>query len=278
MKHTTYFLEDDKKRKIFYQQWLPDTQPKAMIAIVHGLGEHTGRYADFANYFTSNGFGILGIDTYGHGKTEGKKGHADSMEAYMTQIATLIEETKKMSQGKPIFLYGHSMGGNLVLNYLFRYKSDIQGLIASAPAVKPGFTPPAIKVLIGRIGKVIAPSFTQPNGLDLEGLSHDPAIKAAYVADPLVHNQLSGVVGIGILDWGQWLLKNAKKSSIPVLFIHGSDDKITCFESSKQLASQLEGDVTFKAFEGMKHEMHNEINKKDALDYLAKWVSKYLET
>ena len=272
MNNSNFYQEDHKNRKIFFQQWLPNIPVKGVIALVHGLGEHSGRYGRMAEFYTSKGLAVIAIDLYGHGLTEGKKGHVDSMEAFMEQLSVLTEKTKVLASGKPVFLYGHSMGGNLVLNYLFRNKPDIQGVIASAPAVKPGFEPPKIKILIGKIGRAIAPSFTQPNGLELAALSRDVAVVAAYIADPLVHNQLSGVLGLGILEWGEWLLKNPKNASIPVLFMHGTADRLTNFEASKQLASQLSGDVTFNACEGMYHEIHNESDKQVVFDFTHNWI------
>lgn len=276
MIHKSFFETDNKQRKIFFQQWLPETETKGIIALVHGLGEHSGRYAHVAGFFTAQGIGIIAVDTYGHGQTTGKKGHADSMEAYMQQISHLLELAKQTVPDKPVFLYGHSMGGALVLNYLFRYKPVINGVIATAPAVRPGFELPKPLLIIGRIARAIFPSFTQANSLDLENLSHDREVIEQYKADPLVHNQVSGMVGISLIEWGEWLLQNARQSPAPLLLMHGTADKLTSYEASKLLASQLTGDVTFKSYGGLFHEIHNEFEKQDIFNEMLVWIKKHL--
>lgn len=276
MIHESFFETDTKQRKIFFQKWLPEQAPLGIIALVHGLGEHSSRYAHVADFFTSQGFAIIAVDTYGHGQTTGKRGHADSMEAYMDQITRLLALARETAPNKPVFLYGHSMGGALVLNYLFRYKPDIDGLIASAPAVRPGFELPKPLWIIGKIARAIAPSFTQANSLDLENLSHDRTVIDKYIADPLVHNQVSGMVGITLIEWGEWLLQNAKHTPVPLLIMHGSEDKLTSYEASKLLAAQLSGDVTFKSYEKLYHEIHNEYEKRDVLNDMLNWIKKHV--
>jgi alpha-beta hydrolase superfamily lysophospholipase len=276
MIHESFFETDTKQRKIFFQKWLPEQEAKGIIALVHGLGEHSGRYNHVAGFFTSQDLAMVAVDTYGHGQTTGKRGHADSMEAYMEQISRLLELAKQTVPDKPVFLYGHSMGGALVLSYLFRYKPAINGVIATAPAVRPGFELPKPLVIIGKIARAIAPSFTQANSLDLENLSHDRAVIEKYKADPLVHNQVSGMVGISLIEWGEWLLHHAKHTPVPLLIMHGTEDKLTSYEASKQLASQLSGDVTFKSYQGLYHEIHNEFEKENVFNDMLTWIKKHL--
>lgn len=276
MIHESFIETDNKQRKIFYQKWLPENKAVGIIALVHGLGEHSGRYEHVAEFFTAQGFGVIAVDTYGHGQTTGKRGHADSMEAYMEQITHLLELARQTIPDKPVFLYGHSMGGALVLNYVFRYKPVINGLIATAPAVRPGFKPPALLLIIGKIARAIAPSFTQANSLDLENLSHDREVIEKYKADPLVHNQVSGMVGISLIEWGEWLLKNAKHTTIPILLMHGTQDNLTSYEATKLLADQLSGDVSFKSYENLYHEIHNEFEKQIVFDDMLGWIKKHM--
>ncbi|PLK45632.1 alpha/beta hydrolase [Emticicia sp. TH156] len=272
MIHKSFFETDPKRRKVFFQQWLPEQQADGIIALVHGLGEHSGRYEHVAEFFTAHNYGVIAVDTYGHGQTTGKRGHAESMEAYMQQIERLLTLAAQAVPQKPVFLYGHSMGGTLVLNYLFRYHPSIAGVIATSPAVRPGFAPPKFLLAIGRLARMVAPSFTQSNSLDLNYLSHDPGVMAAYKADPLVHNQVSGVVGLGLIEWGEWLLGNAGTTPAPLLLIHGTEDRLTSFSATKELASKLSGDVTFKRYDKLYHELHNEFEKYDILNDLFNWI------
>jgi alpha-beta hydrolase superfamily lysophospholipase len=272
MNNTNFFLEAFDGRKMFFNQWVAGEDAIGNIALVHGLGEHSGRYEYFAQFFVKNKYNVVAIDIFGHGKTEGKKGHTPKMEDYLWQIDFLLKTTKSFAPNLPTFLYGHSMGGCLVLNYLYKNKPQIAGLIASAPAIKPGFPIPKIKLLLGKFGRKFIPGFTQPNGLELSNLSHDKAIIDAYIKDPLVHNLVSGVVGIGIIEWGEWLTQEPKSSSVPVLVMHGDQDILTNYEASQEFCKT--NSVTFKGWPNLFHEIHNEFEKDKVLDFALNWMNK----
>jgi alpha-beta hydrolase superfamily lysophospholipase len=272
MKHLTFYQEAFDGRKMFFNQWLADGEPVANIALVHGLGEHAGRYHHFAEFFTSRNFNVLAVDTFGHGQTEGTIGHTPKMEYYLWQIDDLLKTAKDFAPDLPTFLYGHSMGGCLVLNYLYKNKPNLSGVIASAPALKPGFPIPQLKLLLGKFGRKFMPAFTQPNGLEVNNLSHDKAIIDAYLADPLVHNLVSGVVGIGIIEWGEWLLDGLKSSSVPLVLMHGEEDILTNFEASKIFCEK--NNVLFKGWPKLYHEIHNEFEKEQVLEYALDWMKK----
>ena len=273
MKHLTFYQEAFDGRKMFFNQWLADGEPVANIALVHGLGEHSGRYENFARFFTANNINVLAVDTFGHGQTEGKKGHTPQMEDYLWQINYLVNTTKNFAPNVPTFLYGHSMGACLVLNYLYKNQPYIAGVIASAPAIKPGFDIPKLKLLLGKFGRKFMPAFTQANGLELNNLSHDKAIIDAYINDPLVHNMVSGVVGIGIIEWGEWLMEGVKTSPIPLLVIHGEEDILTNFQASKSFCEK--NDIAFKSWPKLYHEIHNEFEKEQVLGYALDWMKRH---
>ncbi len=272
MKHESFYEPAFDGRKVFFNHWSADDAGKATIALVHGMGEHSGRYAHFAEFFTAHGVNVVALDTFGFGKTEGKKGHTHKMNDYLLQIDQLIAKAKNLHPNQPIFLYGHSMGGGLVLNYVCRKSADIQGVIASAPSIKPAFKVPKIKIWIGKIARVIFPSLTQPNGLNVNHLSVDKAVIDAYIADPLVHDTISGEVGITLLEWGDWLIENGKTINIPLLVMHGTEDKITSCEASENWTNAVEGKKTFKAWQGMYHEIHNEPEQRSVFEFTLGWI------
>lgn len=271
MNNTNFFLEAFDGRKMFFNQWVAGEDAIGNIALVHGLGEHSGRYEYFAQFFVKNKYNVVAIDIFGHGKTEGKKGHTPKMEDYLWQIDFLLKTTKSFAPNLPTFLYGHSMGGCLVLNYLFKNKPQIAGVIASAPAIKPGFPIPKVKLLLGKFGRKFMPGLTQPNGLELSNLSHDQAIIDAYVKDPLVHNLVSGVLGIGIIEWGEWLTNGPKSSNVPVLVMHGQKDILTNYEASKQFCES--NHIEFKSWPNLFHEIHNEVGKDQVLNFAINWLN-----
>lgn len=251
---------------------------KAVIVLVHGLGEYAGRYAEFARYFSKHGFATIGYDRRGHGRSAGKRGHATSYEALQEEINYLLGHTKSMYPTVPIFFYGHSMGGNLVLYNVLQYRPDITGVIATAPWIELTERPPFLKILLGRLAAKIAPAFSLPNGLDPRHLSRDTKVVEAYINDPLVHDQISASTGTSMIDSGKWLGSFAGSTDIPMLLMHGSDDHLTSPQATQAFAGKVKGDITFVAWEDGYHELHHEPNKGDVLETARTWMEAHLDT
>jgi acylglycerol lipase len=275
MIQNSFFKEAFDGRKMFVKTWQSEKTQMANVIIIHGLGEHIGRYEHMANYYTNAGLNVIAIDTFGHGKTEGTRGHTSNMNDYLWQIDKIIMIANELFPNLKTFLYGHSMGGLLVLNYLFKNKPNVAGVIATAPAIKPGTEVSRFKLFLGKFGRKFMPALTQPNGLDLKYLCYDKEVIANYVADPLVHNKISAEVGMGLLEWGDWLELNATETKIPLLIMHGADDKITDFKASENFANMLKGKVIFKKWDNMVHEIHNEKGKKDVYQFAIDWILKH---
>lgn len=256
------------------QKWV-QANAKAVLCIVHGHGEHIARYDHVAKSLNESGVSCLGHDLYGHGKTDFKKGHWPSYEAVLDSIAVLIEEAKSMAKGKPVFLYGHSMGGNLALNFVLRRKPDIKGLILSAPWLRLAFTPSSTDLFLAKMMLNIYPSFTQGTKLDATAISRDQQEVDKYTSDPLVHDLVSPVMFTSTHQAGLWALEHAGELALPVLHMHGDADRLTSFDASKEFAANAGGgEFTFKAFEGYFHEMHNESpeNRKPVLKLMSDWI------
>jgi alpha-beta hydrolase superfamily lysophospholipase len=240
---------------------------------VHGLGEHSGRYGHVAEAFGKQGYATLAFDQRGHGKTPGRRGYAPSYDAFLDDIARLIEEAAKRYPDLPRFLYGHSLGGNFVINFALRRKPGLNGAIATSPALKPGFDPPSLKVALGKIMALVWPTFTMPNGLDLQGLSRDPNVIQDYTSDPLVHDRISARLGTDILKTGRWALEQAAGFPLPLLLMHGSADRLTSAQASCEFAKMAGERCTLKIWEGFYHELHNEPEKEEVLVFLIDWMN-----
>lgn len=272
MQHKTYFLDAFDGRKMFFNQWEGENAPKTNIVLIHGMGEHSGRYRNFAKFFTENGINVYAVDLFGHGKTDGKRGHTPKMDDYLWQVGFIINMIKQLKA--PVILYGHSMGGGIVLNYLFKKNPEINGVIASAPAIKPAFEVPKWKLALGNIGKLIAPALTQTNGLNVDGVSRDKTVVDHYRADPLNHDIISAEVGMGVLEWGNWLLEtDLKNPSASLLLMHGDADLLTSYSASKQFIEKFQaGDISFKTWPGLYHELHNEPEKEHVFKFIFNWI------
>lgn len=260
---------------IFAKIWKPENDPQAVICLVHGMGEHCSRYQHLADYYTKKGYAIIANDHRGHGKSDGKRGHCPTYSVFMDEISRLLEEAESRFPGKPVFLYGHSLGGNLVLNFLLKHKPKIQGVVVTSPWIRLAFAPPAFMIMLGKVARKIAPSFSQSSKLDTKHLSHDKQVIDKYINDPLIHDKISSEMGMAVMDAGEWLLSKPTTVDIPLLIMHGTGDQITSADATTEFSKLVTGDVTLKLWEGMYHETHNEVDHLQVFDFTTQWLGKY---
>ena len=244
-----------------------------MIALVHGLGEHAGRYGHVAAALTAAGYAVLAFDQRGHGRSAGKRGVIPRYDALMDDLDLLLAQARQRFPGKRIILYGHSLGGNEVLNYALRRKPDVAGVVATSPGLRTTTPPPAAQLAVGKLMNRLWPAFTMPNGLERAALSRDPAVIRAYEADPLVHDRLSAALGIGLLEAGEWALAHAAEFPTPLLLVHGDADRITSPAASAEFAARAPAS-TLKLWPGLYHETHNEPEQGEVLAYTIGWLGK----
>ncbi|MBS1595458.1 MAG: lysophospholipase [Bacteroidetes bacterium] len=257
MNHFEWNWTQDGTR--FYAQGWSPVNTKAVICLVHGFAEYSGRYAHVAERLGREGYAVLAFDQYGHGHTEGPRGFSPSLDASLDSIKIILDEAETRFPGVPKFLYGHSMGGNMVLNYLLRRKPKIAGAIATAPWLKLGFDPPAIKLLLARIMRVIYPKWPEKADLDASAISRDKAEVRKYETDPLIHNTARAGTFFDTYNAGKWALEHASEVNVPLLLLHGTEDKLIAFAGSEQFAANGPKDlITFKPYQGFYHELHNE--------------------
>lgn len=273
MEHYEYSWMSADGLRMYGQAWDPGSDPRAVVCLVHGLGEHSGRYAYVGNKFAEAGYALLAYDIRGHGKSEGLRGHSPSYDHLMDDIAHLLKEAGERYPRKPRFLYGHSLGGNLVLNYALRRQPQLAGVISTGPWLDLAVSPPRWKTTMGKMLCNPMPTLALANGLDLSALSRDPAIVAAYENDPLVHDRISTRIGVDLLDSAQYALQHARDMHIPLLLMHGGADRITSAPASQKFSSQVTGDCTFKAWDGCFHEIHNEPEKDHVIQCMIDWLN-----
>ncbi len=253
--------------------WKPD-DPEAVICLIHGFGEHIGRYEHVAQFLNENRIALVGMDIRGHGHSEGLKGHAPSMSMLMSDIEELLKLARRSYNDLPMFLFGHSMGGNLVLNFGIRKKTrELAGIIASSPWIRLAFSPPAWKLKAGAFFSKVMPKYREKNGLHPDHLSKDKAVGEAYLADPLVNFKISAGLFKLISDGGEYIMNNHRSLEIPTLVYHGSADQIISYDTNKNLFEN--SDVAdWQGWDGVRHEPHNDIEKPEVMDFLAKWIIK----
>lgn len=269
-----YEWKTKEGEKIYSQKWLTDSPAKAVIVLVHGLGEHIGRYNHVANFLNKNQISVYGFDHRGHGKSSGKRGHIGSNQYFISDIDTMIDVAKKENPGLPVFLYGHSLGGNMVLYYSLFKKPSIQGVISTSPGIGTGEPVPPAKLMAAKILKTLLPAMTMDNGLDVNNLSHNPQVIKDYQEDPLVHPLISAKLAMLMFSNGDWIIENASKFNLPLLLLQGEKDHIVSLDKTKQFAEKVpKSIITFKIFPNLYHEMHNEYEQEQVLNFILDWIN-----
>ncbi|HZW83317.1 MAG TPA: alpha/beta hydrolase [Candidatus Deferrimicrobium sp.] len=264
--------------ELLYRTWEPEgKQIRAVICLVHGLGEHCARYGHVAETFTREGFALSAFDHRGHGKSNGKRGDASSYQDFMEDIEVALDRITKVYPGLPVFLYGHSLGGNLVLNYVLRHRPSLAGVVVTGPWLKLGSEPPKYLLKLAGVMNRIWPSMTISNGLDTKKLTRNSEVCNSYTADPLVHSKISVRMFFALRQAGEWALENAAIFSLPLLLMHGENDPITSPKASQEFAGKVKEDCTFKLWPGAYHEVHNETNWEEVVQYMVAWIKKTIE-
>lgn len=253
------------------QIWAAKT-PKAVMSLVHGFGEHSGRYADMASYLNSKNISVVTLDLRGHGKSGGRRGFCPDYSQLLGDVDALLAKSRETYSALPHILYGHSMGGGMVLNHQLKSGgAGISAVIASAPFIQPAdsISKPQ-RTIVKLLGK-IAPKMSLGNKIDGSKISRLPAEQEAYLSDPLNHGNLGVGLAIGMVESGEWILENAQNWTKPLLIVHAREDQLTLFSASEAFAAKAPN-CTFIPYEDCEHEIHNDCHRahvyKAASDFI----------
>jgi alpha-beta hydrolase superfamily lysophospholipase len=249
--------------------WCGDTPPKFLVAIVHGMGEHAQRYAHVAEFFVNRGATVHAIDQRGHGRTGGPLPHFDVLVEDIGQLENYLHDSYP---DMPVFLYGQSLGGSIVANYSLRTKNRLAGVISMSPLFRTTFPPPAWKLTVAKALGKWWPNLTLSTAIKPKELSRDPQAVEAYINDTMVHQRVSAVLGLSMLQAGQWAVDHAGELKTPMLLMHGTEDRITCHEASQEFASRSNQNCTWVSWQGLYHDMHCEPENEKVFDRIEKFI------
>ena len=260
------------------QDWpLPEGAPqRGTVLLVHGLGEHVGRYDALARRLNGWGFAVRGYDQYGHGESAGPRGGLTTDLRLLADLTDLVDATRaRMAHGQPLVLLGHSMGGLVAARFVAMALRPVDALVLSSPALDPGLN--AVQKLLLATLPRIAPDLRVGNGLDARYLSHDSAVVAAYQADPLCHDRVCARLARFIADNGAAVIAHAARWSVPTLLIWAGSDKLVNPAGSRAFADAApKGVVQSHCFEPLYHEIFNESPElaEPVFDRLHQWLQK----
>jgi len=274
MTHETFTL-NAHDTDLFGQIWQPDNV-KSVVILIHGMGEHSSRYEDLViPKLVENHYAIVAYDNFGHGRTKGKRGHCPSYDALMHGIRSAIDFAESKFPKVPQFLYGHSMGGNLVINYALIEHPELKGIIATSPFLRLAFQPPKWKMTMGKMMLRIWPSMTLPSELEVKAISRIPEEVLKYQEDTLVHDKVSPMFTLPIMQAGEWAIKNPDKLNIPMMVLHGTGDRIIDHKASEEFANGSDM-ISLELFENGYHELHHDLCRVELIQSVIKWLDSHI--
>ncbi|WNB17282.1 alpha/beta hydrolase [Marivirga arenosa] len=260
--------------KLETQEYFHSENPDSIILIIHGHGEHAGRFSKVANYFNEKNIAVCALTLRGHGNSEGKKGHAPSLDQLLTDVEYFIRSVRVRFLEADLYLYGHSMGGNIVLNYMVNDQSDeLTAGIVTSPWIKLAFEPPKWKVNLGNWVADIIPALIQSTELDANDISSIEEEVKKYQNDPLIHSKISAKLFSSISKGGEYLIHNTGKFKHPIFMAHGQKDNIISHDATESLSKDNKL-FSFKSYPESKHEIHHDVDFKNLMQDVLEWMQK----
>jgi alpha-beta hydrolase superfamily lysophospholipase len=266
-----------KGLNLYYQYWLPEGKPKAVLLVAHGLAEHSGRYKNLVDYFVPKGYAVYALDHRGHGKSEGTRNYVDSFNDYLTDLKTFFDMVRKEHKNTKIFLFGHSLGGTIATAYAVEHQKELAGLILSGSSLVPSSSvSPALIAMAGIISALLPKMGVTL--LDASGISRDKAVVDAYVNDPLVfRGKVPARTGAELARMWKQLPEQMPKIKLPVLIMHGFADQLADPRGSKLLYERVGSkDKTLKLYDNCYHEICNEPEREQVFMDMEDWLTKHI--
>jgi acylglycerol lipase len=279
--HSEGTFSDAGGVSIYWQAWLPPGPCRGVVVIAHGLGEHSGRYVHVADRLVGEGYAVYALDHRGHGRSGGPRAYSDRMDNVVADLDTLVlqatgEQRERAGAEIPVFLLGQSMGGTVSLCYALRHQDRLDALALSGPLAALEAASPAVRIL-ARMLSVLTPRLPVL-GVDSSLVSRDPAVVAAYRADPLVHHgklpaRTLAELGAAIESFPS----RVPEITIPTLILYGTADGLCPTEGSVMLGERIgASDLSVKSYPGLYHEILNEPEREQVLDDLCAWLNAHV--
>jgi alpha-beta hydrolase superfamily lysophospholipase len=277
MKHSEGSFKGIRDLDIFYQCWLPEDEVKAVLLVVHGLAEHSGRYMNLVNHFVPAGYNVYGLDHPGHGRSAGQRVYVNRFEDYTDTLGIFTQFVLQENPDKPLILIGHSMGGLISALYLIEHQKDFEAAVLSGPLIKTTDNAPPLLAFIGRLLSILMPRAGLVQ-LEADGVSRDPAVVEAYNKDPLVFTgKITARLGSELLNAVQRINAEASRITLPLLILQGSADRLV-HPSGAQILYDKVGSAQkeLKMYDGFFHEVFNEPEHEQVMKDIEKWMENYL--
>ncbi|MBU1744295.1 MAG: lysophospholipase [Proteobacteria bacterium] len=274
MKHQEGFFNGVRDHRIYYQYWLPETEPKAVLLVVHGLAEHGGRYMNLVNHFLPLGYAVYAADHLGHGSSEGTRVYVERFADYTDTLVTFHEMIRGWQKDKPVFLVGHSMGGLIGALYLLDHQDELAGAVLSGPGVKVPDDISPVTIFAGKVLSILMPRLGLIQ-LEAEGVSRDPAVVKAYETDPLVYRgKITARLGVEMIKAMKQVSAEESRISLPLLILQGGADRLVHPSGAQMLHDGVASvDRKIILYDGLYHEVFNEPEHGRVLRDVEMWLA-----
>ncbi len=258
---------------LYYQAWLPLQQRRAVLVNLHGLGDHSGLYPTIASHLPPHGIAVYAYDMRGNGRSPGQRAYLRRWEEYREDLHAFLVRVREWEPGVPIFVLGHSLGGLVVLDFAMQHPEMLGGAIAAAAPLGKLGVPPLLMAL-GRMMSRVWPRFSLEVGMDLSGLARDPAVVETVLADPLFHRRGTARLSTEVTAAIDRVQAQAATLSLPLLVLHGSDDRMVPPEGSRRFFSKVRyPDRQFREYPGAYHGLFADIGYQEVLTDVEHWIA-----
>lgn len=277
MEHRKGFFDHEGAR-IYRQAWLPEEgTPRAVVLVVHGIAEHSGRYGNLVEHLVPLGYAVYSLDLIGHGRSEGARAYVRRFGEYSALVHAYLAQVRAEHPGLPFFLFGHSMGAVIVACYILDYNPALAGVLLSGTSTEMPDDVTPLTLALGKVLSAVLPRMPL-KALKSTTVSRDPAVVQAYDSDPMIHRGLLPArTGVELLQAQQRIAAHAPEIALPVLMIHGGDDRLAPLSGARAFYEALGAeDKTLKVYEGLYHEVCNEPECGLVLADIASWIEAHL--
>jgi acylglycerol lipase len=277
VQHTEGIFTGRNNYNLYWQAWLPDNLPVAVLIVAHGIAEHSGRYSNLVNYFVPRGYAVYSFDLRGHGKSDGRRSYVEHFSYYLDDLKIFCAKVSEENKDVKVFLVGHSMGSTIAIAYAIEHQDELNGLIVSGTTLKAGASINKASIFMAKILSVLTPKIGV-SALGAAYISRDKAVVEAYINDPLNYTgKLSARVGAELLKTMEYLQHKVSKLSLPILIMHGSADRISDPSSSQMLFDGASSkDKTLKFYEGFYHEIFNDPDRQQVFLDMDSWLQLHI--
>jgi alpha-beta hydrolase superfamily lysophospholipase len=263
--------------ELYFQAWLPEGNPRAVLTIVHGAGDHISRYERVVAPLVASGFACYGFDMRGYGRSGGRRGHIKAWSEYREDLRIFLNLVHSHLPGKPVFLFGFSLGALVALEFVLRDPHGLQGVILSGTPIEPAGVAGPLKIALARALSRFVPTFSIELVAAYDSVTRDPAVIEALHADALHHNRVTARWGTETMAIADWVRSRAAQLALPVLFIHGGSDPLNLPDGVQHYYEQVTfGDKEIRIYPESRHETHGDLDYARVVADLRAWMTAHV--